>query len=321
MSSSLFDQIREQCAWVADQGLSVRINHDRIRPYAESLLDASAAPAELDPAHHYVDHGPDTVAFILTLDTVNFGSGYFPHLRKRPGLSGYFTVASSLNDHFVKHGPLSAEQLAGITPQACAQLFGQEPLNDVSAELMAQFAKALNDLGRLVLNRFDGSFVGLVEAAGESAERLIGILSAMPFFRDVQPYEGREVPFYKRAQLTAADLALAMRSEPAGRFRDLDRLTIFADNLVPHVLRMDGVLDYDADLLERIERQELIVSGSAEEIEIRACAVHAVERIREELVASGKSVTSVELDYLLWNCGQGMAYKARPRHRCRCVFY
>ncbi|MDA1313210.1 MAG: queuosine salvage family protein [Acidobacteria bacterium] len=321
MSSSLFDQIRGQCAWVAGQGRSVRINDDRIRPYAESLLDASAAPAQLDPAHHYVGHGPDTIAFILTLDTVNFGSGYFPHLRKRPGLSGYFTVASSLNDHFIEQGPLSAERLAGMTPQACTHLFRQEPVNEVSAELMALFANAFNDLGRLILDRFGGSFVGLVEAAGESAEELIQILAAMPFFRDVQPYQGREVPFYKRAQLTAADLALAMRSEPAGRFRDLNRLTIFADNLVPHVLRMDAVLDYDVPLLERIERQDLIAPGSSEEIEIRACAVHAVERIREELATLGKSVTSVELDYLLWNRGQGAAYKAQPRHRCRCVFY
>ena len=39
--------------------------------------------------------------------------------------------------------------------------------------------------------------------------------------------------FYKRAQIVASDLALAGVAE----FDDLDRLTIFADNLVPHVLR------------------------------------------------------------------------------------
>jgi len=90
---------------------------------------------------------------------------------------------------------------------------------------------------------------------------------------------------------------------------------------VPHVLRMDGVLDYEPALLERIEGGELIVPGSPEEIEIRACAVHAVEKIREELASLGRHVTSVDLDYALWNCGQGDEYKARPRHRCRCVFY
>ncbi|MEZ5167114.1 MAG: hypothetical protein R2695_11730 [Acidimicrobiales bacterium] len=33
---------------------------------------------------------------MLSLDAINFGSGYFPYLRKRPGMSGYHTVASSL---------------------------------------------------------------------------------------------------------------------------------------------------------------------------------------------------------------------------------
>ncbi len=40
----------------------------------------------------------------------------------------------------------------------------------------------------------------------------------------------------------AADLAAAFRGQGPGRFRDLDRLTLFADNLVPHVLRREGVL-------------------------------------------------------------------------------
>ena len=123
----------------------------------------------------------------------------------------------------------------------------------------------------------------------------------------------RDVGFYKRAQLTAADLSLAR----VGEFNDLARLTIFADNLVPHVLRMDGVLRYDASLLERIDREELILAGSPEEQEIRACALHAVELLRQHV----DPVNSMQLDYILWNRGQARAYKARPRHRTRTVFY
>jgi hypothetical protein len=117
----------------------------------------------------------------------------------------------------------------------------------------------------------------------------------------------------KRAQLTGADLALA----GVATFNDLDRLTIFADNLVPHVLRVDGVLTYEPDLLARINREELIPAGSQEEREIRACALHAVELIRGCL----PGITSMQLDYLLWNRGQAAEYKAQPRHRSRTVFY
>ena len=127
----------------------------------------------------------------------------------------------------------------------------------------------------------------------------------MPFYRDVG--------FYKRAQLTPADLSLA----GVARFDDLDQLTIFADNLVPHVLRVDGVLGYAPGLLERINREELIPAGSAEELEIRACALHAVELIKSEL----DGVTAMQLDYVLWNRGQQRDYKAQPRHRTRTVYY
>jgi len=86
---------------------------------------------------------------------------------------------------------------------------------------------------------------------------------------------------------------------------------------VPHVLRVDGILEYDPWLLERINREELIAPNSREEREIRACALHAVELLRQHL----DGVTSMQLDYVLWNRGQQPAYKAQPRHRARTVFY
>jgi hypothetical protein len=98
-------------------------------------------------------------------------------------------------------------------------------------------------------------------------------------------------------------------------FWDLDELTIFADNLVPHVLRVDGVLVYDPELSARIDREELLPPGE-EEREIRACAVHACERIAARL-----NVPPRILDVWLWNRGQQPHYKAIPRHRTRTVFY
>lgn len=317
----LIDSVRAGCRAVASRATRVRIDRGRIAPYAASLpLQQAYCPA-LDPQTHYLGHGADTVAFFLTLDAINFGSGYFPRLKKRPGLSGYFTVAASLNDHYHAHGPLSPGALARLTADDCARLFGQELTDPAVAELMQLFATALGELGRYLQTHFAGSFTALVEAAHHSAEELVRLLIAMPFFDDVETYNGLRVSFYKRAQLTAADLALAFDGQGWGRFDDLDRLTIFADNLVPHVLHVDGVLVYDPDLAARIDREELIPAGSPEEVEIRACAVHAVELIAEALRTAGHPVTDQQLDYLLWNRGQQPQYKARPRHRTRTVYY
>jgi hypothetical protein len=120
------------------------------------------------------------------------------------------------------------------------------------------------------------------------------------------------VGFWKRAQIVPNDLALA----GVASFHDLDRLTIFADNLVPHVLRIDGVLRYSEALAARIDSGELLHAGSSEEREVRACAVHVCE-----LISAASGVPARTLDTWLWSRGQAPSYKAVPRHRTRTVYY
>jgi hypothetical protein len=84
---------------------------------------------------------------------------------------------------------------------------------------------------------------------------------------------------------------------------------------------MLGVLVYDDRLARQIDRGDLIPSGSLEEIEIRAVALHAVEMLSESCRQLGFAVRSQELDRILWNRGQHPDIRARPRHRTRCTFY
>jgi hypothetical protein len=321
MKTRILQTVRSSCKAVAERARFVKINYDAIPAYATSLPITRTESPELDPQSHYLGKDYDTVAFFLTLDAINFGSGYFPHLKKRPGMSGYVTVAMSLKDHYQRLGPIEPDQLAQITVDECTKIFRQDPHNAPIQELMQHFARALNDLGRFLIHRFHGSFIDLIESADRSAERLVSILTAMPYFNDVSSYCGMTIPFFKRAQLAAADLSLAFVGKGPGNFRDLDELTMFADNLVPHVLKTDGILGYDPTLAIRIEKQGLIPSGSPEEIEIRACAVHTVELIKEACRQTGRTVTSMALDYLLWNRGRQSCYKSFPRHRTRTVFY
>ena len=313
----MFTEIRQACAYVAEHARFVKLETGRLTPYAEQL-DLSTITAPVYDAEHHLTGDPETVlAFNLTLDAVNFGSGYFPHLKKRPGMSGYFTVASSLKDYFDSHGPLSAAELSSLTPEKAAVIFAQDLADPVRAELLRHFTEALVQLGSYLSERFSGSFSQLVGQAGGSAERLAELLAELPYFQDVSEYDGIAVPLYKRAQIAASDLSLAFAGQGWGAFNDLDRLTIFADNLVPHVLRVDGVLRYETGLESRIRAGELIAAGSPEEVEIRAVALHAVE----QLAALLPGVAPRDLDIYLWNRGQGEAYKAAPRHRTRTVFY
>jgi len=317
---SLFARIRSACAEVAARARHVRIDDARLEAVASELAGATAEPAVLDPAHHHLSTPEATLAYVVTLDAVNFGSGWFPHLAKRPGCSGYFTIATALAEHFDARGPIPADRLRGFTARECAALFGQSLAPPVDA-LMERFAEAWRDLGALLAERYGGDFGTLVAAADGRAERLVALLAEMPLYRDVAHYEELEVPLYKRAQLTCADLSVAFAGRGPGAFADLDALTLFADNLVPHVLRVEGVLAYASGLARRIDAGELLEAGTSEEVEIRAVAVHAVERMVASLRAAGVATTAQRLDHLLWSRGQSPRIKARPRHRTRCVYY
>lgn len=300
----LTEEIRGACARMAAQAQHVRIDLDAC---AEVL---PRKPPPLDPERHYLEGSPADVAdYVLALDAINFGSGWFPTLRKRElhgkPLSGYFTVAWNLADHVRAHGPPCGEWLVSVTSSEIAAILGQ----DAGHELMSLYAQALRELGRFLSTSLGRGksprrALDLVAEAKGSAVRLAEILAGgMAMWRD----RG----FYKRAQIVASDLALAGVAE----FDDLDRLTIFADNLVPHVLRCDGVLVYDEALASRIDAGERLALGG-DEREIRACALHTCA-----LISQRTGVCEREIDNWLWTRGQAPQYKARPRHRCRTVFY
>lgn len=86
---------------------------------------------------------------------------------------------------------------------------------------------------------------------------------------------------YKRAQIFAADLWGAFKGQGYGDFEDISSITIFADYIVPAVLQQLGVLRYRSSLDNIIKKNTEIVSGSEEEVELRACSVYAVEKIKE----------------------------------------
>lgn len=249
-------------------------------------------------------------AFVLCLDAINFGSGWWPTVRKRPGRSGYHTMASGLAERFRSAGPWTAEELAQITAPEVAEIMGQDPVH----ELMALFAASLRDLAGHVIDDAGGDFGRVVDDAGDSAVRLVTRLSGWECFADVSPYEELEVPFFKRAQITCADL----QSAGVANFADLHRLTAFADNLVPHVLALDGVLVLEPDLAARISAGELLMHDSPEEVELRACAVHVIEQLS---AASAHRLSPAAVDVVLWTRGQAPRYKARARPRARTTAY
>src|SRR3954466_14756521 len=163
----LCDDVRANAAAIAESARHVRIDLEKVGEIAPG------PPPEIDPERHYLEGSrEDVAAYLLTLDAINFGSGWFPTLRKRPGCSGYYTVSWALADHWRANGPWSTEQLRALDAGTVAEALGQER----GHELMALYAEALRQLGGWLGERHP------IEIVGSSAEGLAESLRAVAFF-------------------------------------------------------------------------------------------------------------------------------------------
>ncbi len=317
---SVFADVRRGFRTVARLAAHVKIREDLIPAYAARLA-AAPAPALLDEDHHYQGAPEETASYLLALDAVNFGSGYKPFLAKE-GLklengSIYFTVSTRLKEHFEKKGAPSADDLTNLYSKDVKAIFGLDLQGSYSDKFAVMCADSLRDLGRAVLEQADGSFLRYVEDTAPSAEQMVRRLIAMRGFNDIHTYKGELIPFYKRAQHNVTTLNLQFNRLDRPLFTDIGKVTMFADNAVPKILHVDGILEYPAGLDDRIRRGELIPSGSEEEVEIRGCAGHAVE-----LIAASSGLTATDVDFRLWHKSvDGPRYKATPSHRTLTIFY
>lgn len=326
----LFDRVRSTCRSVASAAQLVRIDHDVLAAFADGfpVVDARRAAADDRIVSATPDSDEATAALTLAVAAVSFTSGWHDIMRKRPGMSGAVSTIARLVDYEAATGPFTADRLLAVTATDASQIFEQDIGSNTAGgaleDLVDRLATTLRELGTLAGDH--GSFTALITSADGSAESLATTLGTMSTFHDVADYTPSDGPpftvwFYKRAQMAVASLHRAFEGDGLGRFDDIDRLTIFADNLLPHVLRVDGVLHYDTELAAAIEAGELLPAGSAAEVEIRACGLHATELIAERLRERGEAITLADVDHALWSKGGGPTYKAVPRHRCRNNFY
>lgn len=285
-------EVRDHCAAVAARAQWVRIDAGAAR--------YDAGTSGLDPEIHLLDASPEDVArYVLILDATNFGSGWFDELDVPGGVAATNHFTQRLTEHARGRGtPWTAAELRDLDAAGVAQVLGQPP----GHELMGRYAEALRELGRWLGAR---SALEAIEGAGGSAARLAQLLvEGMPAYADPG--------LLKRAQITANDLVLAGVAD----FADVDRLTVFADDLVPHVLRVDGVLQYAEPLASRVDAGELLRHGEPMEVEIRACAVHACEQL-----AARAGVPPRILDNWLWHRGLELPTGTMRPHRTRTTAY
>jgi hypothetical protein len=176
-------------------------------------------------------------------------------------------------------------------------------------QMLEERAAILRACGEVLLERWDGRFANVVASVSDVDSYLRLLTAEFPRFEDV--------PFWKLAQLSAWILHL----ERAVRWPDLDRLTAFADYIVPAALRALGVTRYSEDLAHAVDTWTPIEAGSPWEVEIRAACVwacHLLAQAVNERRPPDAQVVDAQIDARLW-----LPFHAghAPHHLTRTIYY
>lgn len=335
-----------ELVWINMEEMNALANTLRVNVVQADAADADAinrvptAGPEWDTRYHFFDGTERTVNWLLLLDALNFcfwaerDQTRWSTEYKGERLNGYWAEAAALtraveegyalwDAHYLSE--ISSADLAAIF-RAAPSIKGTDRINAASTPvLIPLFEQRLanaREVGRVLLERFDGQFAHVIEEARGSAVRLALLLvEHFPSFRDVASFRGQEVRFFKRAQICVADLHSAFGGKHWGALTDMDQLTIFADYKLPQLLRHSGVLEYHPTLAARIDRLELLEMGGEEEVQIRAATVWACELLRQTMNAAGhEPVTAAAIDQQLWLLSQGTV-DMRPYHRTYTMYY
>ncbi len=305
----------------------------RIEPVALDLLADrwATAPwpvqAGLD-ALHFTDGTERTANWVLLLDALNFcfwslpGTPRWQVAWRGQTLDGYAALAAALTRAIEDGRPLwDAAYLAALDRAALEAIL--RPLDGAPPiPLFDERLANARQVGRVLLERYDGQFARAVESVDGNAVALALLLARdFPSFADLAEWQGSPVPFLKRAQICVADLNAAFRGTRWGAFANLDRLTAFADYKLPQLLRRHGVLAYAAPLAAQIDSYTLIPAGSEAECAIRAATIWSVELLRRALATRGINRPASAIDYRLWAESQKPDPAMRPYHRTQTIYY
>lgn len=305
------EAVRASAAWVASRSSHVTVDLQEIEKVVDKIK-GDVPKVEWDfEGIHYFDNGPLTVQYLFVLDALNFC--FWPD----KDLS-YDHLASGLKSALEKdNNALDSDRLQNYTGPELRQLLNWPRPLPIEEERV----RLLHEVGLELERSFGGQAANLVKSAGNSAATLIELITRhFPGFRDHSLYKGHQVFLYKRAQIFVADLWGAFKGQNYGEFHDINSITIFADYIVPAVLRELGILKYGSNLSCSIDSNSEIVPGSEEEVEIRACSIYAVEKMRDLIGKKfGKQLLSIDIDLWLWSCGvQNMALS---HHRTLSIYY
>jgi hypothetical protein len=310
---------------VVDLLENVVINEAAIQTFADNI-DLSALQGSEFNVDTLLKNAPpeDYMALAFIYDAINFSYWGNPKWTTQVNGTNYDGSAAMLRA--LREGV--SDGLALLNPHYLATLnhetFTMLLKGNIQIPLFEDRLKFLNQLGRHIASKYNGSFTNFIDDAGWNAEAItLKLARELPeVFDDTATYKDHRIHFYKRAQLISAHLydlhRLDVTTQPLLGF---DKLTAFADYKVPQLMRRLGILAYKPELAHKVDNLIELPKDSNEELEIRIATIWANELCTQVAKKRLPQVTAAQVDGLFWFAGQKTNPTIKPYHRTRTVWY
>jgi hypothetical protein len=197
---------------------------------------------------------------------------------------------------------------------------------NIEMPMLDEKLTVLHDVGQVLADKYDGKFHKFVASCSprlyDGGNGLIDrMVKEFPRFNDVSMLDGHEIKFYKLPQLGVWMLYANLHSANKFRLDDPEKMTAFADYIVPVALRLMGMTSYSKKLEDAINSYQLIPRDSRWEIEIRAHCLYATALLREEvnkLRPANMQVIIPQIDARLWTHYHTTTW---PHHLTQTIMY
>ncbi len=211
---------------------------------------------------------------------------------------------------------------AACTRDELAEIFR----GNIEMPLLDERTAILNQTGAILAGRFGGRWATWAKTCehalfADGNGMLERLTADFPRFTDVSRYDGQEIRIWKLAQLALWQLHATWSGHGIAGFPDLERMSAFADYIVPVGLRLMGMISYSPELEARINRGDLIPRDSDEEIEIRAHTIHATALLTDACNRhrpADMQLVIPQIDYRFWKPFHTTHW---PHHLTRTVMY
>lgn len=315
----------------------VFINNQRLEEIARKISKQKLEIPNWRAPVYYPQDDQNFVQFVGIANSINFAFKDFETKRKfkikdwRPKFKqtewrgAFGMVACLLRAHQGGISVLDAYFLKDIDLKTMKYIF--YPSIGYPLPMLEQRTRIFNQIGSILLEKYNGSFYNLLQSADFKAFGPQGIVTQLitnfSSFNDGACYQNQYLQFHKRAQLLVMiyhGRALDSKQK-LPLIKDINDLGAITDYQIPRALEHLGILEYSSRLKQTIDNQQIIPAGSIAEVEIRAMTVLAIKRLLEKINRLRvENINICHLDFKLWDLTKTVNMSS-PHHLTPTIFY